>query len=139
MISRLLAFGFGFIAATLLGFGVLLLSRADGGAYQFDRVEARLSDGRMNTSDEYSDPPAKPKTVWNSQIDKDTSFAILRFAPRNIEQELWLYVRTHTEPSKGRLFGAMRFDRNSGGITWLALDPVAMNEFMVLQASRIQR
>lgn len=93
----------------------------------------------MSTTQEFTSPAAKPKTVWNSQVSKDTAFVVFRFAPRNVEQELWLYVHTAKDRSEDRLFGAMRLDRASGAFKWLALDPAVMNEFMTHQASQLLR
>lgn len=141
MLSRFSAFGFGFITAGGIAFGLLSLSRLDGNGSRFDHLEAAFRSGELNTEDEFDGFPAKSNATWSVRRDDGVQYTVFRFARRGEIRELWMYLRS--EGDSHRLFGAQVMDmdkrRSILQLQWLALDPEAMAEFMTFQASRLER
>ncbi|MGP1273719.1 MAG: hypothetical protein ACTS22_10335 [Phycisphaerales bacterium] len=105
-------------------------------------MEADLRTGRLNTTDQFEGYNVKEKNIWRAQAENGSEYYISRYAPRGEERELWLYV--HSTSGATRIFGAQLVDREGANryrfdVSWLALDPEVMNEFMTFQASRIPR
>ncbi len=138
MLSRFSAFGFGFITAGGIAFGLLSLSRLDGNGSRFDHLEAAFRSGELNTEVEFNGFPAKSNATWSARRDDGVQYTVYRHGEI---RELWMYLRS--EGDSHRIFGAQVMDmdkrRSILQLQWLALDPETMDEFMTFQASRIQR